>query len=1060
MVLFLPLLLSAYNLFSPTWREEFRDSEHGREIKLTEKPVIKGSLTIIDDENILRDSIDYKVNYQEGIINLSDDFGSLRIAYAIFPQELQKRFLNYEIIKTGKHDSIAVNRRRKSREAYEPLQLQVKGNKTISISVSDDEAFQLDQTLFLQINGELGDNVNIQAQVNDSASPLTPEGDSRELSNLDRIFIRIYGEQYDLGFGDLEHSFKNSYFLDFSPVFEGLKAGYGKQQELTAAAGLTRSESSSLEFKGIEGRQGPYWLSSEYNGEAVLVAGSERIYLNGIEMARGEDYTIDYAEGSIIFGDSHFIRSSDRIYAVYQYADENYRQTVYLGDGEYEIIEGLTLGTAIYYQKDDADNPLTAEFSAADLDSLAAGGDGNIWGSGEYETEAGLGAYYLNPAGYYEYVGYDSTGTWNVSFYETQNGDYIRSETGNYYIYAGSGDGDYLPGVRLTAPQAQGNYSLHSSYSRGEFEFNAEALYTSNDLNTKSNLDDEDNGSWAGRMELNWEKEADRIMPYAGVNWRWLGKNLYTFDPVSSAADFYETGAFADTLEQTEMGAFWGVNVHNIIKPEINLRWQQAGDVITQNYLRTDVRVYQQRYLPAIVYRYLSWTSSAADTVIYSRHTALISYNLHNWKPGYELIREKREGGYFPQENRRDQVFLEFNRQENSGRIYWETSAEDSLFAVEKIYSETAGLKLHLRTERQEVKLNLAHRQVRDSTVTRYDLGEIGYNGKIGETFNVITHYRVRNLDFYPRIRELVYVGDGEGQYNEAGEEEPEGDYDWKIVAIDYDRSQESVEVTANATLNVNPGNGYPDLLQRMNLTLESAVTEQSTTKDLRALYLLDGSEIMQPENTVYGIRNWKGNWWYDLLRNRLSLRLTADEEERLDNRYQDGEKLNRQRQEAYLRWKYSRKLGYEIYVEQRREDDSRYKLQSESREIALEVKYTPESSLVYNCRGAVGSENDEDSSGDYDYTLQKMEIIPSVNWYPRKGSRLFGRFKFRYNLAEGVQYASWQKEDRAGSVFTWDISYDYQINKYVSMSLDYKGEKYPEVETHHEFRMEVSAEF
>ena len=1028
-------------------------------ILLEDNPVIDGSVTITIAEHILRDSIDFQVDYLRGEIKLGDFRGHAEIEYAAYPQKLQEKYFNYEVIKTGRRDSINVRKKRVLREDYEPLKLQVKGNKTVSISISDDEDFQLDQSLYLQISGEMSKNVNIMAQVTDSESPLTPEGNSRELSNLDRIFIRIYGDQYFLGFGDMEHSFEDTYFLDFSPQFEGLKAGWGRDDHITAGVGLTRSESSSIELTGIEGRQGPYWLSDEYIGDAVIVAGSEKIYLNGIELERGDDYSIDYSEGSVTFSDNNFISSSDRIYATCQFADENYRQSVYLADGEFEVLEGLKLGTSIYYQEDDLNNPLTSEFSEADLDSLAAGGDDNIWSSGVYETEVGLGEYILHPEGFYEYVGFDSTGIWNISFREADNGDYELSDLG-YYIFAGTGMGEYLPGVRLNAPQSHGNYSFRGSYRRGEFEIAGEALFSSEDKNTKSKLNDEDNESLAGNLELKWEKEADFIRPYVLMNWRYLGKNLYTFDPVVSGADHYETINYADSLEQNEVSGKFGVEIKGIIKPEITYRRLKVGKDISQDYLRTDVKVNQQRFMPEIYHNYLTWQSEAADTVKFSKHIASVSYSLADWKLGYEISSDKRTGGIeSDEENQTSLIFVEFENQKEFGRIYWESSEKKGLLLNDN-HSETAGIKLDVKGENQHLKLNFAHREVRDSVTATHNLGELNYNVKMLELVDFRTFYRIRNLDFYPRIRELVYVGYGDGQYNEDGEEEEDGDYDWEIVAIDYANSQESTELTANFTANISAGSRYPELLQRMHLNLESAVSEQSTTDDLINLYLLDGSELMQDDMTVYGRQNWRGDLWFDIKSNVLKLRLTADGEERLDNRYQDGEEMSRQHQEIFLRWKQSRQMGYEFYLEQRIETDSRYDLRSESRSAIIEVKYSAVNSQVYACRGVIGNENDTDAGGLYDYKLTKLEIIPSVNWYPGKGSRLYSRLKFRYNQAKGEQYSSWQREDRAGSVVIWDISYDRDINKYVTLSLDYKGESYPDEDTHHEFKMEISAEF
>jgi hypothetical protein len=67
---------------------------------------------------------------------------------------------------------------------------------------------------------------------------------------------------------------------------------------------LVRGQYAKSSFTGIEGNQGPYKLRGQNNELYVLViSGSERVYVNGILLKRGEnnDYTIDYNAGEIVF---------------------------------------------------------------------------------------------------------------------------------------------------------------------------------------------------------------------------------------------------------------------------------------------------------------------------------------------------------------------------------------------------------------------------------------------------------------------------------------------------------------------------------------------------------------------------------------------------------------------------------------------------------------------------------------------------------------------------------------------------------------------------------------
>jgi hypothetical protein len=77
------------------------------------------------------------------------------------------------------------------------------------------------------------------------------------------------------------------------------------------------------------------------------VSGSERVYVNGTLLKRGEnnDYTIDYNAGEIVFTPLFTITSEMRIAIEYQFSDRNYtvlspmqEQRTTLRNGVLEVI--------------------------------------------------------------------------------------------------------------------------------------------------------------------------------------------------------------------------------------------------------------------------------------------------------------------------------------------------------------------------------------------------------------------------------------------------------------------------------------------------------------------------------------------------------------------------------------------------------------------------------------------------------------------------------------------------------------------------------------------------
>ena len=86
------------------------------------------------------------------------------------------------------------------------------------------------------------------------------------------------------------------------------------------------------ESDAVDGKQGPYSLTAKNgNKDIVIIAGSERVWLNGLRLFRGEDYdyTIDYSLGEISFMPKNLIFFDTDLYIEYEYADEQYTRNLF-----------------------------------------------------------------------------------------------------------------------------------------------------------------------------------------------------------------------------------------------------------------------------------------------------------------------------------------------------------------------------------------------------------------------------------------------------------------------------------------------------------------------------------------------------------------------------------------------------------------------------------------------------------------------------------------------------------------------------------------------------------
>jgi len=279
-MLIMQIVLSAYNFFSPMikWeRLNVIDSETSIELSNTN--------IIINSEKVYNDSIaygndDYTIDYLKGLIAFNKVLGNCLIEYYIYPQHLKDRFFLYQTQEYTDSTEVRIPKVN-TVQFYNNADLDITGSKTISISVSNNEDFDLDQSLFLKINGKLSEEMNIEAQLSDSQTPITPEGDSREISSIDKIFIRLYGEKYEIAFGDLEMNLDNSSYMKYSTKFEGLKMGWNGKNQVTGALAVSKGKKVTTSFDGVEAKQGPYYLSIEGISGVQVIPGSEDVYLNG-----------------------------------------------------------------------------------------------------------------------------------------------------------------------------------------------------------------------------------------------------------------------------------------------------------------------------------------------------------------------------------------------------------------------------------------------------------------------------------------------------------------------------------------------------------------------------------------------------------------------------------------------------------------------------------------------------------------------------------------------------------------------------------------------------------
>ncbi|MDA0864810.1 MAG: hypothetical protein O3B88_09095, partial [Bacteroidetes bacterium] len=246
---------------------------------------------------------------------VGQDNDSIIIHYLRYPNYLTKTYsaLNPELIlpaqdQMGKIYRLSENNFTKEKNPFSGINAQ--GSIVRGLTVGNNQNAVVNSQLDLQITGALSDKVQITASLQDSNLPGENGGYTQSLEEFDQLFVALEADRWQLRAGDVDLINRKTIFGQFTKKIQGMHAAWqidhkdGSETSMFAAAGLVRGVFKRSLIQGQEGNQGPYKLLGA-NGEALIlmISGSERIYVNGVLLQRGEnaDYVIDYNAGELRF---------------------------------------------------------------------------------------------------------------------------------------------------------------------------------------------------------------------------------------------------------------------------------------------------------------------------------------------------------------------------------------------------------------------------------------------------------------------------------------------------------------------------------------------------------------------------------------------------------------------------------------------------------------------------------------------------------------------------------------------------------------------------------------
>ncbi len=529
----------------------------------------------------------YVVNFKKGqFFFKTDKPQEVQISYFNYPSFLTKTYSPFDkklIISKATPTAKTYSLNQKFNKSDFFGGLNTYGNITRGITIGNNQGSVLESGLDLQITGNLSDNLKIRASIKDSNLPIQENGISQNINEFDRVFIELFTDKWNLKAGDVDLSNQDSYFLNFTKKINGAKLDVvldnGDQKTtITASGALARGKFNTQNINTEEGNQGPYKLFGA-NGELniVIISGSETIYINGIQLKRGEqyDYTIDYNTSEITFNPTFPINATQRIIVDYQYSDQNYNRFITHNGVNYEN-EKFSFGTYFYNENDVKNQAIQQNLNDEQkLVLKQAGNDINkmVAESAQIaDFDENRIQYIKTSEGNFEQSSDKNETLYNVvfSFVGNAKGNYILTESsavGNIFEYikplSGVKQGNYDPVIQLFAPNKTQMAVIKTGYKIGKKSFiNTEIAYSDNDQNLFSEIDDQQNKGLA--TTLTWQQQISKGS--------WSSYNLFEGDFVQKNFN----------------------NIEGLYNPEFNRDWNidlnlNPNNIGNQTYLRNAI---------------------------------------------------------------------------------------------------------------------------------------------------------------------------------------------------------------------------------------------------------------------------------------------------------------------------------------------------------------------------------------------------------------------------------------------------------------------------------------
>ncbi|PKP18526.1 MAG: hypothetical protein CVU05_13345 [Bacteroidetes bacterium HGW-Bacteroidetes-21] len=502
----------------------------GDSLLLDSFTLVMGTVSICNEKGVVISDSLYQIDYLSSLLIFKEPIEmDIIVRYQVFPYTYKQPYRHKDFANLNNIPGKAQNeflyqlQANKQESIYQADELVRRGSISRSISIGNNQNAVMNSNLNLQLSGKLSNDLYIKAAITDNNIPIQPDGTTAQIQEFDKVNLMVYNDRFNLLAGDFELINETGSFMHMNRKVRGAMFGGTMYQNETKgsvfktriAGAVSKGKYNRFEITAIEGNQGPYRLKGANNESFVIViAGSERIYMDGRLLERGldKDYTIDYNAAELTFMPKIPVTKDKRLVAEYEYSEQSYaRFTVFNGN---EWIKGKNNAFLnVFHEQDSKSQSLQQDLTDDEKSVLSSAGDDPSLASvpGFYEDTV-----FKNDMVFYKMkdtlVGgilYDSILVYSVSsdsakyratFVNTGTGDYVQIQSaanGRVFKWVapenGMSMGTHSPVRILIAPKSKTVITSGSQIQLNDKTvLYLEGGLSNNDKNTFSNKDQAD----------------------------------------------------------------------------------------------------------------------------------------------------------------------------------------------------------------------------------------------------------------------------------------------------------------------------------------------------------------------------------------------------------------------------------------------------------------------------------------------------------------------------------------------------------------------------------------